>query len=375
MLKALATSVKPMFLKKFYLLKSLCILLLGTSLCACTQLSYYGQAISGHLSLLQKRENIDHLLSQENTQPLSPELREKLLLVKEVRKFAKAEIALPSEKAYVDYADIGRESVVYNVFAAPKLSLAAYQWCYLIIGCQSYRGYYAKEDAIRESQQLSDQGFDVHVGGSAAYSTLGYFRDPVLNTFIYRSDAELAATLFHELAHHILYIKNDTAFNESFASAVGNAALERWLNHKNDLEQYKTYQYSQARTNAFLSILKDLRKELSELYAQEANDQIKAQQKTKLWENAKFKYAAFKQSWGNFNGYDSWFKGDLNNAKLVTIGSYHKHEPAFASMLKNEQGDFLKFYEKVKRLSEKDKSERDVFLELQITNTKISLKN
>ncbi len=199
--------------------------MLGSTSCATT--SYYLQSLSGHVDLLLKRQPISGILASQNTDKL---LRDKLEMVLEIRRFASEHLGLPDNGSYSDYADLGRNFVVWNVFAAPELSLQAKQWCFLFVGCLNYRGYYSEEAANRYAQTLEAQGHDVFVGGVTAYSTLGWFNDPVLNTMLNRDNNYLASVIFHELSHQKLYLKNDTAFNEAFAEMVAQTGVQYWLN-------------------------------------------------------------------------------------------------------------------------------------------------
>ena len=210
------------------------ILALGTLLSSCSTLSYYRQSMSGHLQLLQSRQDVDSLLHSIDT---PDELKHRLKSISRLREFASQRLGLPDNNSYRSYADIGRKYVVWNVFATPALSFEPHTSCFFIVGCLSYRGYFKKADAVKYMESLKDDGFDIYLGGVIAYSTLGWFDDPILNGMLERNDSDLARLIFHELAHQQLYIKDDTEFNEAFADAVALIGLEYWLEKNSTIEQ------------------------------------------------------------------------------------------------------------------------------------------
>jgi predicted aminopeptidase len=237
---------------------------------------YYAQAAKGQWELSRKRQPIEEVLASEDT---SPELAARLQLVQEARQFAIDELGLPDNDTYRTYADIEREYVVWNVFAAPEFSLQAKTWCFPIVGCVSYRGYFAREDAERKAQQLEEQGYDVIVGGVAAYSTLGKLRDPVLSSMMNWDDLELVGVLFHELAHQVLYIRDDTGFNESFATAVEEFGVLRWLQSRGLEHKAEEYVARRSLRVDLMGLVATARDDLEALYlADTGNDEKRGAQ-------------------------------------------------------------------------------------------------
>jgi predicted aminopeptidase len=205
-----------------------CLFLLN----GCAQVSYYYQALEGQTEILQKMMPLDEVISNPQT---SPTLRQQLQQAKEIRQFAIEKLHLPDNASYTQFIDLKRKYVVWNVYATPRFSLIPKQWCFPIVGCLSYRGYFSSEPAFLEANELKKEGFDVYVAGIRAYSTLGWFSDPLLNTMLSKEMWQLAALIFHELTHQLLYVSDDSTFNESFASAVEEIGLQLWLEqHKNE---------------------------------------------------------------------------------------------------------------------------------------------
>jgi len=332
-----------------YPLRSRFILLLAVTLLAgCESFNYYHQAASGHLSILAKKKPISEYITAQDT---SPALKGQLNKVLALRRFADQQLALPVKGQYSSYAELNRRYVVWNVFAAPALSTQARQWCYPVIGCASYRGYYSRTNAQTYAEKLSSQGLDVYLAGVTAYSTLGWFNDPVLNTFIQRSDAELANLIFHELAHQVLYAKGDTVFNESFATVVAKEGVKRWLQHQNNLAAYHRFIQYQERHDQFIALVISHRDKLQTLYDTDANDGQKKQGKTGILLALKDQHRKLKQSWGGRSDYDRWFNHDLNNAQLNTVAAYNELVPAFEALLAQYNGDLTTFYTHAKRLA------------------------
>jgi len=236
-------------------------------------------------------------------------------------------------------------------------------WCFPIIGCVIYRGYPSKKDAFDYGHQLEAQGYDVYIGGVAAYSTLGWFDDPVFSTFIYSSDIKLAALIFHELSHHLLYIADDTTFNESFATAVEQDSMRRWLATRDNLKAIEDYKMGYQRRRQFIELVMKYRKALETLYAKELPIPEKRHAKIAVFEKLKDEYRLLKQHWGGYSGYDLWFYRKMNNAKLISISTYHGLVPAFLELLKSCNYDLRVFYNKCQNLSKKSKEDRLAYLE------------
>src|SRR3954465_2418144 len=241
------------------LVLAISLLLLG----GCETLSYYKQAIGGQLEILHAARPIDTWLADPGT-PAA--LRERLQLAQRIRGFASTQLALPDNASYASYAELGRAYVVWNVFAAPRLSVEPKKECFPFTGCVSYRGFFSEEDARRHVEGLQAEGYDVYVGGVVAYSTLGWFNDPLLSTFIRYPEAQLARLVFHELAHQVVYAHDDTAFNESFAVAVEEEGVKRWLQAEGRVAELEDFHASQARRQKFAADVKDTITNLAAVY-------------------------------------------------------------------------------------------------------------
>jgi predicted aminopeptidase len=249
--------------------------------------------------------------------------------------------------------------VVWNVFATRELSMKLQQWCFPVAGCVSYRGYYDLEEAQRFADRLREQGLEVHVGGVPAYSTLGWFSDPVLNTFVRYPEGELARLIFHELAHQVVYVKGDTTFNESFATAVEEAGVARWLADRADPALELAYRIHAQRRRQFVELLRRHRLELERIYAQPAADEVKRRGKQAVFDALQADYRALRASWGGFAGYDRWFAQPLTNAHLASIGTYTDLLPAFRTLLDRHGGDMPAFYVATRELAALPRAERD----------------
>lgn len=342
------------------LLMAICLLLAG-----CSSLGYYVQAAHGQFTLLAQARPIDDWL----TDPQTPaQLQAKLRTVQDIRRFAVEQLALPDNGSYTTYAQLQRPFVVWNVVAAPALSLKAIQWCFPIAGCVDYRGYYHQQDAQDYADELLREGYDVQVLGVPAYSTLGWFDDPVMSTFINYPDGELARLIFHELAHQKVYVKGDSQFNESFATTVEELGLDKWLQTQHDATLSTRYKIFLARKQDFLTLLLKYRAELEKNYAGNVDKESKLQRKKALFDALRTEYWRLKEQWGGFAGYDRWFAMPLSNAHLALIGTYHDRVPAFRELFRRSSG-FADFFFRVKELSALPASQRDRQLdELELTS-------
>ena len=327
------------------------LILLSSS---CTNLEYYHQAAAGHWQPLSQSRPLDTFFDNPTT---SAKLQTRLDLARQMRDFASQRLGLPDNDSYRSYADLGRPYVLYNVFAAEALALEPYNWCYPLVGCVSYRGYFDRKRAEREAAQLRQRGYDTTVAGVPAYSSLGWTNDPLLNTFINWPAGLLAELIFHELAHQQLYIDNDTAFNESFATAVGHLGAELWLqDHPQRQEAYRRLKHYQ---KGFLELLQATRSELAALYASTADDVSKRQAKQTILADLQHRYQRLKQEqWNGFSGYDRWFAEPPNNAKLLTVAAYHDYVPAFITLYEQSGRNFPKFYRAVAKLGALPPQER-----------------
>ncbi len=328
--------------------------LAATLLASCATLNYYAQAAHGQLALLSSARPIDAWLADAGT---DAKLRTRLETAREIRQFAVRELALPDNASYKNYAALDRPYVVWNIVATPELSLAPMQWCFPVAGCVNYRGYYQRADAQAYAEQLRADGNDVQVGGVSAYSTLGWFNDPLLSTFINYPDAELARLIFHELSHQLVYIPGDSQFNESFASAVEEAGVQRWLAAHGDATMRTRYVEFAQRKQGFLDLLLTHRRALETLYASDADAPHKRAGKAAIFGALKRDYARLKQGWGGYSGYDRWFAEPLSNAHLAAIATYNDFVPAFRALL-SEQRSFPAFYARVRRLAAQPRAER-----------------
>ena len=329
-------------------------------LVGCAQFKYYFQAAQGQYSLWSDARPIEDWLGDPSTDPLLKARLEKALLI---RKFAVRELGLPDNASYKNYAALTRPFVLWNVVATPELSLRPIQWCFPIAGCVSYRGYYSKEDAQAYANELRAEGDDVQVAGVPAYSTLGWFSDPLLSTFINYSDAELARMVFHELAHQVVYVPGDSQFNEGFATAVEEAGVERWLELYGTDAMREAYTRYNARRQDFLELLVHHRKMLEVNYARKTSARHKREEKARIFAHLKSDYQKLKESWGGYSGYDRWFAEPLNNAHLSAVGTYHDYLPGFRTLLKKES-TFVRFYAAVQKLAGLDLAQRRQQLEL-----------
>lgn len=339
---------------------TLCLLVAG-----CTSIAYYAQAVEGQMRLMAGTRPIPDVVNDAAT---DPRLRRQLESAIAIREFASSELALPNNGSYRSYADLGRPFVVWNVFAAPEFSVEPQQWCMVFVGCVSYRGYYDKNNADRFASELSQEGMDTYVGGVRAYSTLGYFNDPVLNTFLRFGDEEVAHIIFHELAHQLVYAEGDSAFNESFATTVENEGMHRWLTRSAAPERLRDFEKQQERKAQFQQMVADSRDKLRAIYASSLAPDAKRRAKTEVIAEMKQNYADLKASWGGYGGYDQWFSQPLNNATLGSVTLYTQWVPAFQALLEQEGGSLPRFYLRVAALAHLPKTERSAALNLFLTN-------
>jgi predicted aminopeptidase len=332
---------------------------LALTLSGCTELAYYRQAAAGQWALWQARQPVAEVAADPAT---SAALRQRLEIAQAIRAFASAELGLPDNGSYQHYADLQRPWVVKNVFAAPELSLEPRQWCFLVVGCLSYRGYFNPEAAQQLAEALQASGDDTYVADISAYSTLGWFDDPLLNTFIYWPDGRLAELIFHELAHQQLYIAHDTAFNEAYATAVGQLGAERWLERQGSARARDEYVVDMQRREQFLQLTAEAREQLAIVYASPWSETEKRAGKQHIFKELRERYQALKQRWGGYAGYDRWFAHDLNNAKLSGVSTYHRQVPAFLALFERGGRDFAAFHRAVEAIGRLPPAERAMWL-------------
>jgi len=342
------------------------ILILGTfTVSACSSFGYYMDLMSGHSELLEQKKPISEILANKETES---KLRQLLETSQKIRDFASKELHLPENDSYRTYADIRRPYAVWNVVAAKEFSIEAKKWCFLFVGCLSYRGYFSKEDASTYANELKKEGYDIYVAGAKAYSTLGWFDDPLLNTMMYKSEARRAGIIFHELAHQVVYIDDDSAFNEAFATTVEQEGIRRWMAKKGKSKQYDQYRVNKKRDAQLNALLRETREKLKQLYKTKISEKEKRQEKKLIFSLMQKKYQRLKKSWGDYTVYDKWMSQELNNAHLLLIATYYNLVPAFKAMLKKENNNLKKFYVAVEQLGQLDKEKRNTQLKQLVKN-------
>jgi predicted aminopeptidase len=316
-------------------MRKLSVVLLLVLLAGCETVAYYGQAIRGQLGLLASARPIDRWLADPAT---PPDLRTRLEIARRIREFASRSLALPENASYSSYAELGRPYPVWNVFAAPRFAVEPKQECFPFTGCVSYRGFFSEAHARRHAERLRKDGYDVHVGGVPAYSTLGWFDDPLLSSFIRYPEAQLARLLFHELAHQRVYAKNDTTFNESFAVAVEEEGVRRWLEAQGRGAELIEFRAAQGRKREFAARVKQTRERLAEIYRQGLPEQEMLQRK-------RAEYAKLHAA------YPALVPEEANNAYLGSIALYTELVPWFERLLAEQRGDLEAFYRQVEHLA------------------------
>lgn len=346
---------------RFFWINVIFIIIVATAtLTGCESVSYYSQVISGQMTILNKRQPINELLAE----PMTPgTLKAQLHCVLDIRKFAKNELGLPVKGQYLSFADLERPFAVWNVFAAPEFSLTPKSWCHPVVGCTSYKGYFSKNNAYNYAKRLSDQGYDVFISGVVVYSTLGWFDDPVLNTFVFRKEIKLAALIFHELAHQLIYVVNDTAFNESFATFVEQEGVRRWVSYRDDPDAFQEYETDYIRRQQFVQLIRKYHHQLELLYTKDLSQPDKRREKSFIFDKLRSEFMQTRDKWQGYSGYDNWFRHPLNNAQLTTVILYNDLVPAFAAILQDSGNDLALFYRTCQHLSKKPKEERQAVLE------------
>ncbi len=328
-------------------------------LSACTPtFDYYWQSVWGEWQLLSGARPIPEVIADTKDEGLKARLER----IAEIREFASRSLGLPENRSYMRYTDLGRPFVSWTVFATPELSLSPRDWCFPVAGCVSYRGYFRHADATSEAKRLESKGDDVYVGNVPAYSTLGYFDDPVLSSFVRWPETEVARLIFHELAHQLLYVPGDSVFNESYAVTVERAGLERWLAHEHRPELVAQFERTQRTRAEFNALVRKTRSQLAEIYASSAPASEKRRLKEEAFAAMREAYDAAKVNDPGLIGYEGWF-AHPNNANLAAIALYTDRVPAFRAMLHEEDNDLVRFYAHVKQLTSLPKAERDHILD------------
>lgn len=326
----------------------------------CSSLGYYAQSVGGHLRLLNAARPVPEVLADPTT---SEALKARLELSLRIRDYAVEALKLPDNASYRRYADLQRNAAVWNVAAAPELSLTLRTWCFPVVGCVAYRGYYDRAQADAEAGQLRASGLDAGVYPVPAYSTLGkipgrYFADPLLSTFVQWPEGELARLIFHELAHQVAFAPDDTVFNESFATTVERAGAARWLAERGSPAAREAMALLAARRADFRALTTTYRDRLNALYQSAASDDDKRRGKAELLAALRAEHAALKAGpWQGYTGYDGWF-GSVNNASFGMLAAYTELVPQFERLLVEQGGDLPRFYAEVQRLADLPMAER-----------------
>jgi len=338
--------------------KLILLAMLSFLLCACASVRYYAQAVRGQAELIVHRRPVSKLVSDPAT---DPELAARLRLSQQARRFASQQLGLPDNRSYTGYVELHRPYVVWNVFAAPRYSVEAVPQCFPIAGCVAYRGWFSEAAARADAAHWEASGDDVWIGGVPAYSTLGWFADPIVSSMLCWDDDDLSGTIFHELAHQLIYVKGDTAFNESFATFVQNQGLREWrasrgLPARDGREQ--------AMDDGFTWLVLGLRKRLQLVYASGVDEP--AMEAAKQAEIAAFRrrYEQWRGShWPGNHRYDAWVAKPINNARLLPFGLYNRWTPAFAALFHRAGANWPAFYARVRALAREPKAKREQALE------------
>ncbi len=320
---------------------------------------YLVESAQGQLELMSKRVPISRVIANPATPPA---VRSQLEAVTSIREFAVHQLGLPDNGSYRSYADVGRPYVVWNVVAAPEFSVDAKEWCYPIAGCVTYRGYFVERRALSYAGKLRRRDLDVSVGGVAAYSTLGHFNDPILNTMLGWNDVELASIIFHELTHQMLYVPNDTDFNEAFATTVEEEGVRRWLHAQGRDQDLANYALQQERYQQVIGLLTQTRTELRALYASGIDTQLMRERKFAAYAELRASYARLKAGWGGHGPFEVSFAGEVNNAYLASVATYFVCVPGFEGELAAAGGNLQAFYRRVRELARLDQDKRDALL-------------
>lgn len=333
-------------MKRVFRLLAAAVLVSGVA--GCTSISYYAQSLEGHVEIMAARKNVGKLIRD----PSTPEpLRAKLTSASAIRRFATEELALPDNSSYRSYVDVGRNDVTLAVFAAPQFSLAPVTWCFPVFGCVPYKGYFSRKDALENAAQLQRQGLDVYVTGITAYSTLGWFSDPLLSTMLRQNDTYLASLIFHELAHQKIYVNGDSGFNEAFAVTVETTGTRKWLRATGNRAGLRSYEADRKRKADFLGLIAKTRDELRQVYGSPRGPEQMAAAKAATIDRLRARYRQMRDKrWGGYRGYDAWFDSPINNAKLAATAVYGEEVPAFLRLFDLCARDYPRFYASVRRI-------------------------
>lgn len=332
------------------------VILLGwvLSLSGCATLGWYGQAARGQLEIMNKRQDIAALIERPDTDPV---LAERLSLALEIRAFAVAELGLPDSRSYTRFADLGREAAVWNVVATPRFDMTPKTWCYPLVGCLAYRGFFRQERALAMAERLQGQGYDAGVFPVAAYSTLGWFADPVLNTMLSRSDARLAALIFHELAHEKLFLRGDTEFSEGYATAVERIGVERWLKARGEVDALESWRRDEALQAQFIQQLLTTREDLIGIYASGLGETELLTAKAASFDQLRAALSELDQAAGD-RRFSRWGERDINNAHLALVATYEAAVAGFLRLYADCGQDLACFHARAAELADADEATR-----------------
>ncbi len=343
------------------------VLLLATG--GCSSVSYYAQTISGQMGVMSASRPTPDVIADPQT---DAGLRERLAEIGPLRRFAIDQLALPESGSFRHYADVHREAMVWSLVAAPVDDLQPYEWCFPFVGCTAYRGYFDKLDATEHAEQMRAEGWDTAVEPVPAYSTLGWFDDPLPSTVIHWPLPDIAGLMFHEWAHEAVYVMDDSAFNEAYATVVEKEGVRRWLASRNDAAALAEYQEHEQRRLAFLDLLAGAREQLGELYASRQVNSELLVNKQAAFDQLRSNYEQLKQRWGGYSGYDRWFSQPLNNARLASVNTYYRLEPAFRRLLHFASGDMARFHAASRQLGAEAPERRDRCLQSLLAATNSS---
>jgi len=316
---------------------------------------YVAQAARGQLQVLTAREPIGRVLADQRA---DPKLKQRLETVRMAREFASRELGLPNNKSYTSYADLKREYVVWSVVATPEFSVEPHEWCFPIVGCVAYRGYFRQRSADKFADRLRARGFDTVVGGVPAYSTLGKFNDPILNTMMTYGDDELASIIFHELTHQLVYIADDSSFNEAFAVTVEQEGLARWLKFRDREADLAKYLKRRARQAEGVALVARFRRELTMLYGMDIGAEVMRMRKAEVFARLVKELRILDARYGTESGLAAALDGKPNNARLASLATYYECVPGFEQLLADSGRDLAVFYEAARLIAKLPRAER-----------------
>ena len=325
------------------------LLLIALGLSGCTLPGYYAQAARGQISLLWRSEPIDSVISDPS---VSESRRQQLILANRIRQFAVEQLALPDNASYTRFVDVQQPYVLWNVFAAPRFSTELVTWCFPVAGCVAYRGYFSRQDAFRFAEQMRQKGYDVSVGGVKTYSTLGWLSDPLPNTVLDLAEEDLAGLLFHELAHQVIYVTDDTTFNESFATLVEHEGVRQWLAQSDRQVDFDAFEDRSHRRDEVIKLVLNHQAQLAAMYAEDLTPSIMAQRKLQQVAALRQSYLDLRSRGRGGPGWDAWFSQPLNNAHLAAIGAYYDLVPDFRRLFNAVGQDFEAFYKAVASIAD-----------------------